>query len=436
MAALIMGVLPGLKATRAGVSAHLHELHGRSGTRLGATWTMLIVAQVAVAVAVLPPAVFVASRVLRMELAGAGFPVDSIVAGYVGPSADAPPLDRNRLAAQQRELLAKLAAEPGVTSVAFSASMPGFGSTRRIRFADGVRVRTSTDYIPDVGITDAFLPSMTRVGIDAFATFGAEIVAGRAFTAADIGTTNVVVTRSFVDTYLQEPNALGLLFRYENKDPNAPQIWHQIVGVVRDFPAFPLNFQRDTEPTIYHPVGVGDINHPLLSVRFAGAVPPTFIKRFRDIGAEVDPTLQMTDVGVMADLYVTLRMALRSLAWGATLVTASVLLLSAAGIYALMSFTVAQRRREIGIRMALGAPPRRVMLNVFGRAAWQVSAGVVVGSLLSAGFFVAIGLGVLGAMPLLLTVAAIMAMVALLATLGPTRRVVRIQAVEALRADG
>jgi hypothetical protein len=205
--------------------------------------------------------------------------------------------------------------------------------------------------------------------------------------------------------------------------------------VVRDFPAFPLNFQREREPTIYHPVGVGDINHPLLSVRFAGAVPPTFIKRFRDIGAEVDPTLQMTDVGVMADLYVTLRMALRSLAWGATLVTASVLLLSAAGIYALMSFTVAQRRREIGIRMALGAPPRRVMLNVFGRAAWQVSAGVVVGSLLSAGFFVAIGLGVLGAMPLLLTVAAIMAMVALLATLGPTRRGLRIQAVEALRAD-
>ena len=137
----------------------------------------------------------------------------------------------------------------------------------------------------------------------------------------------------------------------------------------------------------------------------------------------------------MADLYDTLRMALRSLAWAAALVTASVLLLSAAGIYALMSFTVAQRRREIGIRMALGAPPQRVMLNVFGRAAWQVSAGVVVGSVLSAGFFVAIGLGVLRAMPLLLAVAAIMAVVALLATLGPTRRGVRIQAMEALRAE-
>ena len=436
MSAFIMGVLPGLKATRAGISAHLHELHGRGGTRLGATWTMLIVAQVAVAVAVLPAAVFVASRVIRMELAGAGFPVESIVAGYVGLSPDAPPVNRDRLAAQQRELLARLADEPGVTRVAFSSGMPGFGATRAIRFQDGVRVRAGADYIPDVGITDALLPSMTRVSVDAFDTYGAEILAGRDFAAADVGTTNVIVNRSFVDMYLQGPNALGLLFRYEDKRPDAAQVWHQVVGVVRDFPAFPLNFQREREPTIYHPAGVGDFNRVLLSVRFAGAVPPTFIKRFRDIGAEVDPTLQLTSVGVMADLYDTLRMALRSLAWVASLLTASVLLLSAAGIYALMSFTVAQRRREIGIRMALGAPPQRVMLNVFGRAAWQVSAGVVVGSVLSAGFFVAIGLGALRAMPLLLAVAAIMLLVALLATLGPTRRAVRIQAMEALRAEG
>jgi len=170
-------------------------------------------------------------------------------------------------------------------------------------------------------------------------------------------------------------------------------------------------------------------------VRFAGAVPPTFINRFRDIGAEVDPTLQLKDVGVLADLYDTLRAPLRSIAWSAVLVTTSVLLLSAAGIYALMSFTVAQRTREIGIRMALGAPPQRVLLNVFGRAAWQIFAGVVVGSVLSAGAFVAIGVGAVRAMPLLLAVAAIMTLVALLATFGPARRGVRIQAIEALRAE-
>ena len=436
MSAFIMGVLPGLKATGVGVNANLHALHGRSGTRLGATWTTLIVAQVAVAVAVLPAAVFFASRVVRMELAGAGFAAESVVVAEAGEGPGAPAVDRDRVAAQQLELVARLEAEPGVKGVAFSSHVPGFASHRAIRFEDGVRVRARAEHVPDVSITDALFPSTTRVSVDLFDAYGVETLAGRAFTAADVGTTNVIVNHSFVDMYLHEPNAIGLSFRFDNKTANAaPVRWHQIVGVVRDFPAFQANIARDAEPTIYHPAGVGEMSPVLLSVRFAGAVPPAFIHRFRDIAAEVDPTLQLTDVSVLADLYDTLRAPFRSIAWAAALITTSVLLLSAAGIYALMSFTVAQRTREIGIRTALGAPPQRVLLNVFGRAAWQIAAGLVVGTVLSTGAFVAIGVGAVRAMPLLLSVAAIMAVVALLATFGPARRGVRIQAIEALRAE-
>jgi putative ABC transport system permease protein len=436
MSALIMGVLPGLKATGVSVNANLHELHGRSGTRLGATWTALIVAQVAIAVAVLPAAVFFASRVVRMELAGAGFAAESVVVAQAGPGPGGAVVDRDRVAAQQLDLLARLKAEPGVTGVAFSSHLPGFASHRAIRFEDGVQVRTRAEHVPDVGITDALFPSTTRVSIDLFDAYGVETLAGRAFTAADVGTTNVIVNRSFVDMYLQVPNAIGLSFRFDNTTANAaPVRWYQIVGVVREFPAFQINIARDAEPTVYHPAGVGEMSAVLLSVRFAAAAAPTFVHRVRDIAAEVDPTLQLTDVGILADRYEALRAPFRSMAWAAALITASVLLLSAAGIYALMSFTVAQRTREIGIRTALGAPPRRVLLNVLGRAAWQVSAGVVVGSVLSAGAFVAIGVGAVRAMPLLLAVAALMALVALVATSGPARRGVRIQAIEALRAN-
>jgi predicted permease len=435
LSALIIGVLPGLKATGVSMTANLHELHGRSGTRLGVTWTGLIVAQVAVAVAVLPVAVFISARVIRAELVGTGFPAESIVAGVVGLGPDAPTVDRDRVAAQQRELLAKLEAEPGVTGVAFSAGLPGSGQTKAIRFQDGVRVQARAEHVPDVGITDALLPSTTRVSVDLFETYSVQMLAGRAFGAADLGTTNVIVNRSFVDMYLDEPNPLGLLFRYEK--PNAMQAgWHQIVGVVRDFPGFPTDFWRGGVPTIYHPAGVGDIFPAVLSVRFARDAPPTFINRFRHIGAEVDPALQLTEVGALSDRFDELRAVMRSVAWATALVTSSVLLLSAAGIYALMSFTVAQRTREIGIRTALGAPPRRLVLNVCGRAAWQVVVGVAVGSVLAAGAFVAIGVGVVRAVPLLLIVAAIMALVALLATLGPGRRGVRIPAIEALRAEG
>ncbi len=144
----------------------------------------------------------------------------------------------------------------------------------------------------------------------------------------------------------------------------------------------------------------------------------------------------MTEVGVLSDRYQQARAMMRSVALATTLVTTCVLLLSAAGIYALMSFTIARRTREIGIRTALGSPPGRLMLNVCGRAAWQIVAGVVVGSVIAAGAFTAMGVGVVRAMPLLVLVAAIMTLVALVATLGPARRGVRVPAMDALRAEG
>jgi hypothetical protein len=183
-------------------------------------------------------------------------------------------------------------------------------------------------------------------------------------------------------------------------------------------------------------VSPGALDPVTLSVRLTGTVPAGFINRFRQLGAEVDPALQLRGVGLLSDGYNQGRTAWRSLAWAIGLVTASVLLLSAAGIYALMSFTVAQRTREIGIRNALGAQPWRLMASVFRRAAWQLAAGVLVGSILSGAALVAIGLGLTSAMPLLLSVAAIMTFVGLIAALGPARRGLRIQAIEALRANG
>jgi hypothetical protein len=270
-----------------------------------------------------------------------------------------------------------------------------------------------------------------------FDTYDVPILAGRKFTAGDVGPASVVVVnRSFAEMYLQDANPLGLRFRYAAEEANpGPNQWFQIIGVVRDFPAFPPNLTRDGEPTIYHPAAVGNIYPVTLSVRLAGTVPAGFINRVREIGAEVDPALQLRGVEPLVDRYAGGRAAWRWLAWAIGLVTVSVLLLSAAGIYAMMSFIVAQRTREIGIRTALGAPPRRVMVNVFGRAAWQIAAGVLLGSMLGGAAFVAIGLGLERAAPLLLTVAAVMALVGLMAAFGPARRALRIQAIEALRVD-
>jgi len=442
MAALIMGVLPGLKATGARINSNLHELHGRGGTRLGATWTTLIVAQVAVAVAVLPAAVFVAARVIRMEMVGAGFAAESVVVASAAVDLPAGKIDGDLLRARQADLIERLRKEPGVARVAFSSGIPGFAGSEQIRFEDGVRRRTGAEHVPDVGITDALFPSVVRGSVDMFDTYGAQILAGRNFRSADAATPGaVIVNHSFARMYLKDGNALGVRFKYVEEaegvpvGERAPERWLEIVGVVRDFPAFPPNFVRAGEPTIYHAANVGDMHPVTVSVRFAGTVPPDFIGRFRQIGAEVDSAMQLHDVGVLADRYTEGRSALRALAWAMGLVTLSVLLLSAAGIYALMSFTVSQRTREIGIRTALGAAPGRVLVTIFRRAAWQVGGGVLLGTALSGGAFVATGLNLSGAVPLLVAVATIMALVGLLAAFAPARRGLRIQAIEALRAD-
>src|SRR6202008_2811451 len=112
--------------------------------------------------------------------------------------------------------------------------------------------------------------------------------------------------------------------------------------------------------------------------------PEGFAARLRALAAEVDPTIRLTDVqplGQVGGGEAKMNWALTSVAW---LVSFIVLLLSATGIHALMSFTVARRTREIGIRAALGASQGLIVRGIFSRAFLQIGAGIVVGSGLAA----------------------------------------------------
>lgn len=123
-------------------------------------------------------------------------------------------------------------------------------------------------------------------------------------------------------------------------------------------------------------------------------------------------------------------------ALGIALVTLSVLLFAGAGLYALMSFAVSQRQPEIGIRAALGAHPRRILLTIFSRALAQLAIGIVLGLLPWAVFALSDGELLAGRAAVLLpAVAAFMLIVGLLAAIGPARRGLRVQPTEALKAD-
>jgi putative ABC transport system permease protein len=422
LAALIMGVLPGLKATGHRTSVSLRDVNGRAGSQLGPVWTTLVVAQVTVAVAVLPVATFLAWQVVRIELSDAGFDAERFLIATVSVSDEPSERSEAEVRATQLTLLSRLRDVAGVTAVTFSSAVPGYAGSYAAEFEPGSPAAGS-------GRLDA---STMDVDVDLFGVYGVEIRAGRALAPIDLGEAGgVAVNQTFADVYFAGRSPLGMRLRYV---PDGH--WREIVGVIRDFPDFPSDLSLDGEPVIYRAAPPGRVHPFVVSVRFAGTLPAGAVDRVRAIGAEVDPALQLRRVVPLAQFYQDQQAFWRSLAWGVAAVTLSVLLLSAAGIYALMSFSVAQRTREAGIRIALGAHPRRIVLSVLGRAAGQLTAGLLLGAALSGAAVSSSSLGPARAASLVGVVAVVMLVVGLLAAAGPARRSLRIQASEALRADG
>ena len=434
VAAIIAGVVPALHATGRRVQSTLRELGGQSGGRLGKTWTALIVAQVAIAVAGLPIAVTTFGwHQISLSATTPVFASEQYLAAFISIDPE-PPLgvereaytkDRNlRFDKLRTDLVASLEAESGVTDVAAALAPPGDEPTASISLEGAAG--------------DPSLVQVGHVAPDYFDLFDARILSGRAFTTADANAAShpVIVNRAFVQQVLAGGQAIGHRFRYaesRKSDRSAldPSSWNEIVGVVSDLETNALDPALVT-PTVFHPL-VNDGARAMFLVR-ATTGDAAVAGRLREIALKLDPTARVTTV-TFADLERQSEMATRLIVLVLVLLIASVLLLSAAGIYALMSFTVTQRRKEIGIRAAMGANAAQLLRGIFARAAWQLAAGVVVGSIVAMLLDRASGgeaLGVPG-WRLLPAMAAIMIVVGLLAAIGPARRGLRIQPTEALR---
>jgi predicted lysophospholipase L1 biosynthesis ABC-type transport system permease subunit len=185
------------------------------------------------------------------------------------------------------------------------------------------------------------------------------------------------------------------------------------------------------------PAAAGQVQPAAISIRMRrGAVPPSaFAQRLREIADSVDPDLSLRGVKGLDEALRGEQWISRMTAAAFAAVTLSVLILSSAGIYALMSFTVSQRRKEVGIRMALGANRMQVVASIFSRAVSQLAAGAAVGIALGLAIDIASG-GVAmrgNAAVALPGVALVLLAVGFMAALGPTRRSLRIHPTEALR---
>ncbi len=436
---VITGVLPALRATGPGVLAGLQQLSARgSRMQLGRVWTTLIVVQVAVAVAALPAAVFWPGMLATFGAADPGYPVAEFATAYLSmerdespPTASAAEYEREfaaRFDDRVATLVRRLESRPGV-EVTFAAHYPGRSeSLARIRL-EAMQARPVL---------------VNHVDVRLFGVFDVPILAGRGFDEADTraGATAVIVDQTFVDRIAGGGNVVGRRLRYitaggqgEDADPGP---WFEIVGVVPAFPApmLPLAI-NEIEPRLFQPVAPVHDGATLLIVRDRNRAGGESLEALRNVTAAIDPALQLHELSTVTESTNRMRQALRTLALGIVIVTLSVILLSAAGIYAMMSFTVARRRREIGIRSALGADSRRVLTGIFARAGAQLGAGIMIGLALAAAIERGSGGMVMGGhVALVLPIVSVLIVtVGLLAALGPARRGLAIPPTEALRAE-
>lgn len=432
-AAVVAGVVPALQATGRRAQDTLKQASGADGLRLGRVWTAMIIAQVAIAMIGLPITIKIALEGIQRNLTRANYNEASFLAATVSADPDPPAGMPASVYAREsvsrfEKLKADLVTEPAVEDVTLAASIPGAESRKRIAVDGRVNFQSS-----------AIDVRFNHVATGFFEAFGARVIAGRALRDSD-GTGSmqaIVVNRAFVNQLLGGANAVGRrLHDVEagRRDPakGAPT-QYEIVGVVSDLVTNTIAPDL-IEPVIYHSLRAS--TRATVLIRMRGNNPLQFSSRLRDLTSALDPTLRLRLV-TLTEVKRQQQVALRLMLLGASLVVVTVLLLSAGGIYAMMSFTVSQRRKEIGIRVAIGADARHILGSIFTKAALQLASGAAVGIVMALLIDWASDgemLGLLG-LRLLPITALVMVLVGWFATIGPARHSLRIQPTEALRTE-
>lgn len=434
LAALIVGVIPAFKASRPDLIAELKEggrvsdENGPQGSRLR---NILVVAEVALALILLVGAGLMMRSFLTLRRVDPGFCATNVLTFRVG----FPPVmvdDKSSIPAQFfRDLLPRLEAIPGVSSAALTTVLPGLDSNISAAMIEGRPQPKS--------IADALLPYARAVTPGYFSTVCIPLKAGRVFDDGldRLDTPKVAVIDEYFATHEfgSVERALGQRVRFLSTKPDEKPEWLQIVGVVGNIRH---RLDRDeAAPTIYLSVQQHPTNFMSVVLR-TRADPAGFIPAAREAVLSVNRGLPIYTALSLDDVLLRTVWQRRSFSHLFTIFGIVALFLACIGIYGVMSYNVAQRTREIGVRMALGAQPGAVVRMVVHRGLSLVTCG------LAAGMIVALALANLLASslygvsphdpPTFAAVPLLLGAVALVACWLPSRRATRIAPVEALRA--
>ena len=421
---VIAGLAPAATVARRSIVASLRTSNSRV-TQSPRIRQALVVGQVAMTVVLLCGAGLLARTVMALNSVNNGFDKYGLVTMEVGlPGARYP---AERRVAFYRDALASIEALPGVESAAASNSLPVLGSPR----AGSWFHRRGT---PELQTGQRPITLIRVVTPGYFRTLRIPLLRGRDFTHADEANPapGFIVNEAFVKEHLSgvDPLAESITVWMQNENPYAP-----IIGVVGDVSE---GSARDNpKPTVFYSHGQMRETSMTLFVRSSlpAGTGDAAVAAIRRIDANLPVTKVRTFEGALSESIAQERLS--ALVVGAFAITG--LLLAALGLYALLAFLVAERTREIGLRIALGAQGADLTWSVVRDGLWLVAIGAAAGVALSLVMLPSFGTLLFGVKPHDITTYAVvltlLAAVAGLASYVPARRAAHVQPLTALRQE-
>ena len=362
---LLFGIAPAWQSTRTGIGAVLKE-GGRSSTAGGGRWLRhgLLVVEVALSIVLLTGAALLLRSFDRLTNVAPGFNPDHVLAFQLS----LPPKqykDDQSVTAFYDVLLSKLQAQPGVRSAALVQTLPLRGG-----YFLSFDVRGRAPVNPSQG------PSATyrAVSADYFSALSVPLLRGRAFARADHRGSHQValVDQAFVDKFFPREDPIGQGLHIGNGNNE----FFDIVGVVGNIHYIGLDAVPG--PTMYVPISQDTFGTMWVVERTEGD-PSAFASSARQVIQDIDPMLPAYSINtlsqIVSDSVAPQRFSMLLLGTFAAIA----LFLAAVGLYGVVAYSVQQRTREIGLRMAIGAAPRDVLRLILGQAMKLAIIGVVLG---------------------------------------------------------
>jgi predicted permease len=430
LAALLTGLLPAFAAMRASVSTTIRD-DSRGGVGSRSRHRMLralVIAQITVAFVLAMGAALFSAAYLRLLDENSALSTEHVLSAKLNLRGESYDDDEERVAAW-RQITERLEALPGVSSVGLTSKLPLEGGSNTNALVN--------DEVYDPAAR-RLLVERSSVTEGYFDTMGLTLLQGRNLGAQDdmneAGILGVVVNRTMVEKAWPDKDPIGQVMRANMASD--PWFTATVVGVVEDVRQW--GAEQETQPEMFTTPPGHWGNRVYVNVRSsqpAIALAPSVRAEI----AAVDPELALEDVRTLEQVVRDATQGQRAVALLVNSFMAAALGLVAVGLYGTLSFHVARRTRETGLRMAVGARRSDVLRLVFGQGLRWVTVGVVLGV---AGAFalstvlknLVYGMESLTATPLLLATSAV-ALAALAACWVPARRAARLDPIEALRTD-